>query len=437
MDIRFRYSLSVAALLLATQSAPARSQAAPQLQAQSLTESGNASACVLSTSMQAGARWDNAALRLLTGPITHSGTRHALRPALALDLSTPTVRAWRVRAATTLGAAEQQCASQSQWSRGWVQLERDFGPNTISLSAGARSLSDADPTQDRQGVAVGFSRLSHERAWGIDVRAHTISNSALRRFSRTVTWPDSVRNDTTGGWNRFNRTRQEQDSGLVMNQSNALSLRAHWKQRLGPVALSVTAGGSGDVQSLLSSNFSIDSANNTSALQRALRVQLWASAGASAPITRDIGVSLSVAALPTLSNTVARPSRVIALGFSAATGRRVPDSARSLPEDATTFEMIRMPAADSLVRDARDSMTIRVRLRAEHARRVEVSGEPLAWQPVALRRTRNGWWEADVRMVAGTHRMSVRIDGSRWTAPPGYPAMRDEFGGEVALVTVR
>jgi hypothetical protein len=33
--------------------------------------------------------------------------------------------------------------------------------------------------------------------------------------------------------------------------------------------------------------------------------------------------------------------------------------------------------------------------------------------------------------------MNLRVDGDRWTAPPGTPAVADEFNGTVGLVVVR
>jgi hypothetical protein len=33
--------------------------------------------------------------------------------------------------------------------------------------------------------------------------------------------------------------------------------------------------------------------------------------------------------------------------------------------------------------------------------------------------------------------LSIRVDAGRWTAPPGLPPVRDEFGETVGLLVVR
>ena len=131
-----------------------------------------------------------------------------------------------------------------------------------------------------------------------------------------------------------------------------------------------------------------------------------------------------------------RGGRVASIGLAFATGARAP-SLVNASANADGFEARRIEpfaAADS---SRGDSITVRLRLRDDRARRIDVSGEQLGWQPIPLTKVDAQWWEADARMRVGTYRMSIRRDGKRWTAPPGFPVLRDEFGGEVALVTVR
>jgi hypothetical protein len=40
-------------------------------------------------------------------------------------------------------------------------------------------------------------------------------------------------------------------------------------------------------------------------------------------------------------------------------------------------------------------------------------------------------------MTPGTHRVNVRVNGDAWTAPPGMPAVNDEFNGRVGIIVVR
>jgi len=78
----------------------------------------------------------------------------------------------------------------------------------------------------------------------------------------------------------------------------------------------------------------------------------------------------------------------------------------------------------------------RVVVRAPAAATVEVAGDFTDWQPVALRRAGADVWEAVLHIPRGVHRVNLRIDGGRWTAPAGTAHAEDEFGGEVGIVAV-
>jgi 1,4-alpha-glucan branching enzyme len=88
-----------------------------------------------------------------------------------------------------------------------------------------------------------------------------------------------------------------------------------------------------------------------------------------------------------------------------------------------------------VVRDTTGQVTLAVR--AAQAQRVEVAGDFTHWEPLDLRRGADGWWSARVRAAPGAHQLSIRVDGARWTAPPGLPPVRDEFGATVGLLTVQ
>jgi hypothetical protein len=78
----------------------------------------------------------------------------------------------------------------------------------------------------------------------------------------------------------------------------------------------------------------------------------------------------------------------------------------------------------------------RVVVHAPAATTVEVAGDFTDWQPVTLRRTGEDKWERVLHIPSGVHRVNVRIDGGRWTAPAGMRLAEDEFGGEVGIVAV-
>jgi 1,4-alpha-glucan branching enzyme len=79
----------------------------------------------------------------------------------------------------------------------------------------------------------------------------------------------------------------------------------------------------------------------------------------------------------------------------------------------------------------------RVIVRVPGARTAEISGDFNQWTAVTMHETSSGVWEASVAMTPGTHRINVRINGDRWTEPPGVPAVNDEFAGRVGIIIVR
>jgi hypothetical protein len=46
-------------------------------------------------------------------------------------------------------------------------------------------------------------------------------------------------------------------------------------------------------------------------------------------------------------------------------------------------------------------------------------------------------WEVTLAISSGMHRVAIRIDGDKWTTPPGIAAVADEFQGTVGVIVVR
>jgi hypothetical protein len=67
---------------------------------------------------------------------------------------------------------------------------------------------------------------------------------------------------------------------------------------------------------------------------------------------------------------------------------------------------------------------------------VEVAGDFSDWQPVTLV-GRSGAWTLPQALAAGVYRFVIRVDGGDWRPANGLPRMRDDFGGEVGVVTIR
>ena len=79
----------------------------------------------------------------------------------------------------------------------------------------------------------------------------------------------------------------------------------------------------------------------------------------------------------------------------------------------------------------------RLRVRVPGARAVELAGDFTNWQPIALRQGDTDEWEVTLAIAPGVHRVAIRVDGDRWTPPPGVAAVADEFQGTVGVIVVR
>jgi hypothetical protein len=79
----------------------------------------------------------------------------------------------------------------------------------------------------------------------------------------------------------------------------------------------------------------------------------------------------------------------------------------------------------------------RLRVRVPSARSVELAGDFTNWQPIALKQDDTDEWEVTLPIAPGVHRLAIRVDGDRWTTPPGVVTVADEFQGTVGVIVVR
>lgn len=142
------------------------------------------------------------------------------------------------------------------------------------------------------------------------------------------------------------------------------------------------------------------------------------------------------------------------VGLVGATGRALEDIVRGVPAARYASLGLRVAVADRAIPlrsrrpadDARPSVAIErpagadadarlLVVRARGAGQVEVMADFTGWEPVALVRDGERWTLAS-RIAAGAHRLAVRIDGGAWQVPANLPAVDDDFGGRVGLVSV-
>ena len=88
---------------------------------------------------------------------------------------------------------------------------------------------------------------------------------------------------------------------------------------------------------------------------------------------------------------------------------------------------------------ARDSVFVRFVLYAPGARRVAVAGTFNQWDRSAaplLPAGTSGVWTTTLALPVGQHQYAFVVDGARWVADPGAPAVDDGFGRRNSVVAV-
>jgi hypothetical protein len=149
----------------------------------------------------------------------------------------------------------------------------------------------------------------------------------------------------------------------------------------------------------------------------------WGSVQLTAPIGRGLAVVAATGWTPEF------PEQRREQSWFASAGIRVLDL-------AALFQ--RGPAGGqpllSLVRTA-DGRRL-LRLTGITAQRVELRADFTDWEPVPMSRGAAGRWERAIVVSPGAHRVMMRVDGQEWRAPPGLPAVPDEYGGQVGVLVV-
>jgi hypothetical protein len=161
----------------------------------------------------------------------------------------------------------------------------------------------------------------------------------------------------------------------------------------------------------------------------------WGAASATVWLTRTLGLVAAGGTSPETFLQGFSNMRYATLGLRVSSTPRGRAAARPRP---TRAERRTPPAASRLVvlHDA-GTATRTLRLVSPGATRVELMADFTDWLPVTLERIAPDVWELPTRVAPGTYRVSVRVNDGAWTAPPGVPGRKDEFGGEGGVVVVQ
>lgn len=90
------------------------------------------------------------------------------------------------------------------------------------------------------------------------------------------------------------------------------------------------------------------------------------------------------------------------------------------------------------VTPANSPVTVRFVLFAPDAHDVSLAGTFNQWDPAAtpLVRSGTGVWSATLTLPAGQHQYAFVVDGARWVADPGAPAVDDGFGRRNSVLSL-
>ena len=225
---------------------------------------------------------------------------------------------------------------------------------------------------------------------------------------RQVMQTDSVFNDTLGRWTTYDRQVTVGDSGSASRHHRWEQAEARLFWSRGRVAVDATLGGR-----IASSD---------------LKDELWAAVSGLYVLTPRIVLVGGAGNRPGEPKSAWQRRSFATLGVrllgAPEPPTRPPPQLRPVSSD---FSVVPKKTAGQYV----------LRVRVPHARTVELSADFTDWKPIALSRVATDLWEATLAISPGTHHVNIRINGEHWSAPPGVPAVEDEFNGTVGLVVVR
>ncbi|HEY8259511.1 MAG TPA: glycogen-binding domain-containing protein [Gemmatimonadales bacterium] len=155
-------------------------------------------------------------------------------------------------------------------------------------------------------------------------------------------------------------------------------------------------------------------------------VLLWG-VTASRPVAPGIALLASIGRSGTDPVTALPGSRYFSLGIRLSAGGGS-EPARESRSKATALSAFRIGPPRLTGRE--------VVVQAPEAKLVELAGDFTDWRPVELEAGPGGIWRTVLPIAPGIHRISVRMDGGPWQAPPGIRPAASEFGAEVGEVMV-
>lgn len=300
----------------------------------------------------------------------------------------------------TIGSIESAVSLRFGQGGGWLGLAAERAPGLDSLSA--RPLMRAGFWHRFGTATVAFSAQSH--------RARLGGRAATLHYG--ISSPDSSWDTLTGVWTH------NQPQRIVTGDSGAPSRLQQWSDLQARVAWSAA-------------RISLDGRVGLQPKVDMAPRSLWARGTVTLALSPRLALVAGGGTQPAALWLGAPSSRFVSVGLRVAPASLVHSSPPPFVRPSAASFVIRPADGDSTAH----SYVITVRV--PDARSIEISGDFNGWHAVALREVRPGIWETTLSLLPGTHRVSLRVNGDRWDAPPGLPTADDDFNGRVGVVVVR
>ena len=152
---------------------------------------------------------------------------------------------------------------------------------------------------------------------------------------------------------------------------------------------------------------------------------VWAQAGGSIDLPHGFGLQFAAGTSPARIGLGIPDSRFVSVGLTVAPERRSPSPNVRPAAPAAPFTV-------QPVGGHRFTLTYA----ASGAAMVQLAGDFNSWTPLDLEEDGHGRWRATIALAPGVHHVSLRVNGGPWFAPPGTPAVPDDFGGSTGIIDV-
>lgn len=152
---------------------------------------------------------------------------------------------------------------------------------------------------------------------------------------------------------------------------------------------------------------------------------MWAQAGGTIDLSHGFGLEFAAGTSPARIGLGIPSSRFVSVGLRVQPGHAV------APADAKPAVPI---AVFTIHPDGGRRFTLTYA--AAQAGMVQLSGDFNAWTPIELTEDGHGRWRTTISLTPGVHHVSLRVNGGPWVAPPGTPAVADDFGGTTGIINV-